>query len=82
MATTRKPASSTSTRRSGAMPVSKRNHDMSVRHLKESVAFNKAHEVDHKKARVEDTKRLKKVLKAKSKASSSQSSGGARRSSS
>ena len=55
---------STSSRRSGSQPSTPRSRALSVKHLKDSVKFNKEHAKDHIKAMKEDAKDLKKAAKA------------------
>lgn len=73
MATTKASGStrSTSGRRSSHQPVTASNQALSKKHLRESIAFNKAHADDHVKAMKEDAKALKKVNKAKVKSAKS-----------
>lgn len=57
----------TGANRSTAKPATPAGRALSARHLKENIAFNKAHAADHTKQAASDSKNLAKLQKKVSK---------------
>lgn len=57
-------ASKMASRRSEEKPVTKRDHKLSIKHLKDSIQFNKDHAKEHIKHMKEDKKLIKEREKS------------------